>query len=275
MSRRVLLSSFVRFSLPAITKKATQYQHWIQEVVHHIVFCIAATATPWQSKWHLYFPISQGRRSYGSLHGFSVYERSIGTMQIKCKRIHLNISFVALLILFAVTSIILHAEHRQRHRQLSTPSEERSLTLRKQSIATIYNGTAKKARILTTYNNSENTNQSVVEYRFDPESTHKESVNTTILYPQKYRRNDEKDKQDTTKTKQRTHERGIKTKQVNSTPSSKKAIRPMDSSMGPNATFAACLLLRDDNSILPGTSWLKRTSLELHHGFTSSSLSSL
>lgn len=162
------------------------------------------------------------------------------TMRIKCRRVHLIVLLVALLGIFAATSSFLHAEH-QRSVSLDEVSRYTPPVSTKGSPVRDY----RRARPNLPTVNSAQSARMAFEL---PRKKAKEEKLSEKRRGEVVKFFNDKMKTQQKKKKKRAAEKREKNNKVNN------KIDPIPSSLAPNATFAACLLIKDDNEILP--EWL-------------------
>lgn len=155
------------------------------------------------------------------------------TMRVKCRRVHLTVVFVALLALFAATSITLHEEHRKHVKELKIRSNDinanKSADLSKrrsrQNLPTT-TGTILTSKV------AKQKAETDIQLRNERRGQIKTFFNDRLKHKNKQGMNADKRE----KVKENAE------------------IEPNDASLLPNATFAGCLLIKDDNLIL--SEWL-------------------
>lgn len=160
-------------------------------------------------------------------------------MRVKCRRAYLNHLVLALLALFMATSIVLHTEHHKRVMVTRRDQAFKPTGLLETSL-----------EILPKNHKVSPRNVTISIKPQPPKRLPKKNVGSDnkaqIAAPKKQMNMNKADKTDKGVEKNQ----GVKRVLAQQ----KEKPEPVASSLWPNATFAACLLIKDDNSILP--EWL-------------------
>lgn len=170
-------------------------------------------------------------------------------MRVKCRRIHLTTLLVALLAVYVTTSTVLHSQHERRiaanaAAQASVVgTAERSKRRSRQNLPpTLKVGQSKltpSATAAVAKNIARNTEEKMTEER----RGEIERFFNNRIKPQR-------NKQMKKGAQPGQRDRGNR----RAGPDETRVVQPLPSSVAPNATFSACLLIKDDNDILP--EWL-------------------
>lgn len=158
------------------------------------------------------------------------------TMQVKCRRVHLTVLFVALLVMFAATSTTLYKVHHKSMKEMKRASSATATDLSKrrsrQNLPSAV--TAPKAATQRKPMEAGSKIEGSSERRGEIEKFFNDRIGTEKKKRKGMKAADKREKVVAVKEREK--------------------IEPIASSLSPNATFAACLLIKDDNEIL--AEWL-------------------
>jgi len=166
-------------------------------------------------------------------------------MKIKCGRTHLTAFFLVVLVVFVAMSAVLHGKH-----QATVNFQKRIVRPSRKAFHSSHSN-------LPLENGRRRSLQDVPSVRTSPRIIQtskvvKKKPNKPIITVERRVRKAQKGLKGAKTTKM--NNTGLDNREKGSLVREKIEIKPLESSLSPNATFAACLLIKDDNDILP--EWL-------------------